>query len=56
MFRNCLNDEEDALLSGVDKKYDEVFFKNDLIKESGKLLEKIKASLEKGRVINNDWD
>ena len=55
-LRNSLNDREDILLSEVEQKYDELFFKEDIIKESEKLPNKIKASLEKGKTINNDWD
>ena len=55
-IRNGLNDREDELLKEVDEKYDELFFKEDLIKESEKLPKKIKTSIEKGKSINNNWN
>ena len=54
-LRNEINNREDQLLSEVDKKYEEVFFKEDIIKESEKLPDKIKISLEKGKLININW-
>ena len=55
-LRNNLNKREDLLLLEVDKKYDELFFKEELIKESEKLPNKIKISLEKGIISDNDWN
>ena len=55
-IRNSLNNREDKLLSEVDKKFDDLFFKEDLIKESEKLPNKIKYSLEKGKAIDNEWN
>ena len=40
----------------VDKKYDNLFFNEELIKESEKLPIKIKLSLEKGKIEENDWN
>ena len=39
----------------VDKKYNKIFFIEDIIKESEKLPKKIKDSLEKGKIIANNW-
>ena len=47
-IRNELNDREDKLLLEIDKKFDEKLFNEDLIRESEKLPNKIKISLEKG--------
>lgn len=52
-LRNSLNDREDELLSDVDKSFDELFLNQNIIKESEKLPNKIKVSLEKGKLINN---
>jgi len=40
----------------VDKKSEEIYFKEELIKECEKLPNKIKISLEKGKSINKDWN
>ena len=48
-LRNSLNDREDELLSDVDKSFDELFLNENVIKESEKLPNKIKVSLEKGK-------
>ena len=40
----------------VDKKFDELFFKEELIKEGEKLPNKVKISLEKGIISDNDWN
>ena len=55
-IRNSLNDREDQLLLEVDKNYNDLFFKEELIKESEKLPKRIKISLEKGQKINNEWN
>ena len=55
-LRNSLNNREDELLLEVDKKYDELFFKEDLVKESEKLPVKIEKSLEKGKINEKEWD
>ena len=55
-IRETLNNREDELLSEVDKQFDTIFFKEDLIKEGEKLPHKIELSLKKGKSINNEWD
>ena len=55
-LRNALNEQEDKLLLDIDKEYDNVYFKEDFIKESEKLPNKIKISLEEGKLIDNDWN
>ena len=54
-LRNEINNREDKLLLDVDKKYEELFFNEDIIKESEKLPNKIKFSLEKGKLIDAQW-
>ena len=55
-LRNEINQREDELLLEIDQKFDNLFFKEDFIKESNMLPKKIKLSLEKGKNINNDWN
>ena len=55
-IRNALNDREDELLLEVDKNYDNIYFKEELIKECEKLPNKIKISLEKGKLIDKEWE
>ena len=55
-LRTALNEREDELLSEVDKIFNDLFGNEDvIIKEGEKLPSKIKTSLEKGKLINNDW-
>ena len=51
-IRNSLNDKEDKLLLEIDEKFNEIFIKEDIIRESEKLPIKIKISLEKGKSID----
>ena len=55
-LRNEINNREDQLLIEVDKKYEELFFNEEIIKESEKLPNKIKISLEKGKLIDGNWE
>ena len=55
-IRNALNNREDELLLDIDKKYDEFYYKEESIKEIEKLPKKIEISLEKGKVIDKEWD
>ena len=55
-IRNALNDREDELLLEINKKYENIYFKEELIKECEKLPNKIKISLEKGKLIDKEWD
>ena len=50
-LRNTLNNREDELLLNVDKEYDNLFFKGDIIKDIEKLPDKIELSLEKCKNI-----
>ena len=54
-LRNCINDREDELLMNLDNKFDELYYNENSIKESEKLPKKIEISLEKGKLINNNW-
>ena len=55
-IRNTLNDREDELLLKIDEKFNDLFFKEELIKESEKLPNKIKLALEKGKKTENEWN
>ena len=55
-IRNELNNREDELLLKIDNKYENLFCNEDIIKESEKLPNKIKLSLEKGKYIKNNWN
>ena len=55
-IRNMLNEREDKLLSKLDNIYDNTFFKEDLIKKSEKIPAQIKDLLEKGKLLDNEWN
>ena len=52
-IRNILNNREDELLLNVDKEYDNLYLKEDIMKNIEKLPNKIKSSLEKCKNIDN---
>ena len=54
-IRNALNEREDKLLLEVDNQYNDIFCNENIIKDSEKLPNIIKVSLEKGKLINNEW-
>ena len=53
-LRNILNDRENKLLLDVDNIFDEIFSEKNIIKETEKLPNKIKVSLENGKLIDNN--
>ena len=55
-IRNALNEREDKILLDIDKQFDDLYIKEDLIKQSEKLPKKIKDSLEKGKHIDKEWN
>ena len=55
-LKNALNEREDQLLSEVCKLFDDLFFNENIIKENEKLPNKVKASLEKGKLMDNEWN
>ena len=55
-IRNALNNREDELLLEIDKQFNDNFGDEDIIKESEKLPNKIKISLEKGKKIEKEWN
>ena len=55
-LRNGINAREDEIMFQIDNKFDELFFKEDIVKECDKLPNKIKVSLEKGKNVDNEWN
>ena len=55
-IRTALNDREDELLLEVDNLFNTKYFNEDVIKKGEKLPKKIKRSLEKGKLIDKEWD
>ena len=55
-LNNTLDEREEKLLSEIDQEYERLFFKEDLIKESEKLPEKINALLEKSKIKDIEWN
>ena len=55
-IRTKLNEREDELLKEIDNKYDEIYFKEDIIKEGKKLPKKVSESIQLGNLINNEWN
>ena len=55
-IRNALNEREDKLLLEVDNKFNDIYINEDVIKKSEKLPDKIKISLEKGKLIEKEWN
>ena len=56
IIRNALNNREDILLLEVDKKFDEIFLDQSIIKQKENLPKRAMISLEKGKSINKEWD
>ena len=54
-IRNAINEREDQLLLDVDKKFNEFFYNENIIKDSEKLPNKIKISLERGKLTEKEW-
>ena len=54
-IRNELNERENIILLEVDKKFNDLYIKDELIKESEKLKDKIRISLDKGKIIDKEW-
>ena len=53
-IRNVLNEREDELLLEIDKLFDNKYFREEVIKDSQKLPNKIKTLLEKGKNIEKN--
>jgi hypothetical protein len=55
-LKNMLSNREDELLLEIDKQYEKYFLKEDLIKNTEQLPNKIKISLNEGKLIDNEWN
>ena len=56
-LRNSFNEKKDKIFQEDDEKFNEIFIKEDIIREAEKLNNKIKTSLEKGKLINiKEWN
>jgi len=55
-LRNALNEREDKLLKDIDNIYENNYFNEDIIQKGEKLPKQIKLSLEKGKLIDKEWD
>ena len=55
-IRSNLNEREDELLKEIDKQSNELFIRENNIKEWEKLPEKINLSLEIGKKLNDQWN
>ena len=55
-LRNIINEREDELLLNLDNKFNELYFNENIIKESEKLPNRIKLSIEKGKKIDKEWN
>ena len=55
-IRSSLNEKEDKLLLEIDEKYNNGYINENKIKETEKLPKKIKLSLERGKIIEKDFN
>ena len=55
-IRTIINEREDLLLKEVDRIYDSTYFKEDIIKKGKKIPNQIKTYLEKGKILEKDWN
>ena len=55
-IRNEINDREENLLLEIDKKFQKFLLNEEFVKESEKLPNLVKLSLEKGKIKESDWE
>ena len=55
-IRSAINEREDQLLLDVDKKFEKFYSEQNILKKNEKLPNKIKKYLEKGKLINDEWN
>ena len=55
-LRNAINNREDELLIEIDNIFNNNYFNEDIIKKGEKLPKEIKISIEKGKLIDKEWD
>ena len=54
-IRTTLNEREDQLLLEVDNKFNKIFFSEEFIKKCEKLPNRVKTSLEDGKLTEKEW-
>ena len=54
-LRNTINEREDKLLLEIDNTFNNLYLKDEFIKETEKLPNKVKESLEKGKNLDKEW-
>ena len=54
-IRTILNEREDKLILEIDNKFNEIYFEESIIKNIEKLPNKVKISLDKGKLIDKEW-
>ena len=55
-IRNIINEREEQLLLEVDNMFNNKYFDEVIIKKGEKLPKQIKISLEKGKLLDKEWD
>ena len=55
-LRDLLNEREDQLLLELNNMYNNLYFKEDLIKNGEEISKQINSFLEKGKILNNEWE
>ena len=55
-IRNKINEKEEQLLLELENKFDNIFINQDILNKSEKLPNKIKILLEKGNMIEKEWN
>ena len=55
-IRNIINEREDQLLLELDNIFNNKYFKDDIIKQGEKIPNQMKIYLEKGKILNKEWD
>ena len=55
-IRNAINERENKLLLELDDLFKTKYFNENLIKKGEKLPKQIKTSLERGKLIDKEWD
>ena len=55
-LRNAINGREDEIILEVDNIFDKKFMNENIIKQSEKLPNQIKISLENGKALDKQWD
>ena len=54
-LRNKINKKEDEIIAQIKNKFDKLYFKEDFLKTSTKLPNKVNKLLEQGKLVNKEW-